>query len=75
MKRRIIIELESELAGFGRPPLKEEGGLYQIFTSISASDLSRPDITVRYHPSEPPADLANFIEEIVVRIYGNDEHD
>jgi hypothetical protein len=66
--RRIIIELESELAGFGMPCLKHEGGMYLQDTSITATDLSQPEITIYYHPSEDPADLAKMVAEIVTKI-------
>lgn len=71
VKRRIIIDLESELAGFGKPPLKEEYGIYQGGSSLSGSDLRQPEIIVRYHPSESPADLADLIYGIVNHIYKN----
>lgn len=68
MKRRIIIEIDSEIAGFGRPALRQEGGLNLDFSSLSASDLSKPEITIEYHTSEDPADLALLVEEIVTRM-------
>lgn len=67
-KRTIVIEIDSAPAAFGMPALKYEGGAYRRDTSISASDLSQPEITVHYHISEDSAELASFVEEIVERI-------
>ena len=70
-KRRIIIELDSDVAGFGRPPLIHEGGMYRQYTSISATDLTRPEITVHYHMSEDSDELAKLVKEIVEWIRKN----
>lgn len=70
-KRRIIIELDSDFAGFGKPPLIHEGGMYRQYSSISATDLTQPEITVHYHMSEDSAELATFVEEIVERLKEN----
>lgn len=72
-KRRIIIELDSEVAGFGMPAIRHEGGMYRLYSSISAADLSQPDITVHYHMSEDSAELALFVEQIVEHIKGQEK--
>ena len=55
------------MSGFGLATLKHEGGMYHRFGSLTASNLSKDEVSI-FCGAEDGQDLGWFVQEVVEKI-------